>query len=117
MISRFAARVTGAVPPSRGTDASSPRLRHHGPVTADPDPAPAGDLPPDPEAYDSARNEIARRRGLPQAYISGGDDPQIGRTLERERPYVLLLLTMAIAIVILGFALGMAGAMLPVPNV
>jgi hypothetical protein len=85
-------------------------------VTSDKD-APTRQLPADPEAYDSARNELARRRGLPQAYISGGDDPRIDETLHRERPYLLLLITMAVAIVILGFALGIAGAMLPVPNV
>jgi hypothetical protein len=89
---------------------------HHGWVTDDQHAAPV-DLPPDPDAYDSPRNEIARRRGLPQPYIAGGADPRIEETLRRERPYLRLLVAMAIGIVILGFALGMAGALLPVPNV
>lgn len=73
-------------------------------------------LPPDPAAYDSPRNEIARRRGLPQPYIEGGDDPQLAETLRRERPYVRLLVAMVVFIVLLGFALGIAAALFAAPR-
>jgi hypothetical protein len=58
------------------------------------------------------RNEHARRRGLPQPYIAGGDDPKLPETLERERPYVQLLVAMVVLIVVLGFVLGFIGALI-----
>ena len=63
-------------------------------------------LPPDPERYDEYRNVAARKRGLEQPYIDGGDDPNLETTLERERPYVRLLVAMVAFIVFLGFFLG-----------
>lgn len=69
-------------------------------------------LPPDPEKYDEYRNVAARKRGLPQPYIAGGDDPQLGETLERERPYVRLLVGMVVVIVLLGFVLGIVSALI-----
>ena len=79
-----------------------------------PAPAPV-QLPPDPDAYDAVRNEHARKRGLAQAYIAGGDDPQIDQTLERERPYLRYLVAMAIVIVAAGFLLGIVSALLGNP--
>ena len=69
-------------------------------------------LPPDPVQYDAVRNEHARKRGLPQAYIVGGDDPELPQTLVRERPYVRLLVGMIVVIVALGFVLGIVAALI-----
>jgi hypothetical protein len=81
-------------------------MGHHGRVT-DTRTTP---LPPDPAQYDAPRNEMARRKGLEQPYIAGGQDPELGRTLARERPYVRLLVWMVLAIVIGGFVLGLVEA-------
>ncbi len=88
------------------TDSASP--------STSPAPSPA-QLPPDPVQYDAERNVHARKRGLPQAYIAGGNDPQLGETLRRERRYVRILVAMAIGIVALGFVLGIIGALLGAP--
>ncbi|HEU0244537.1 MAG TPA: hypothetical protein VFQ75_11580 [Candidatus Limnocylindrales bacterium] len=69
-------------------------------------------LPPDPEKYDEYRNVAARKRGLEQPYITGGDDPNLPEELERERPYVWMLVAMVAAIVALGFVLGIASAII-----
>jgi hypothetical protein len=69
-------------------------------------------LPPDPVQYDAVRNEHARKRGLPQPYIVGGDDPELPQTLVRERPYVRLLVAMIVVIVALGFVLGIVAALI-----
>ena len=78
--------------------------------------APASDgrtsLPPDPDRYDEYRNVAARKRGLPKPYIAGGEDPDLPETLAAERPYVRILVGMVIAIVLLGFVLGIAGAII-----
>jgi hypothetical protein len=102
-------------PAARARDAGARRawLRHHGPVT-DPTPEP---LPADPVAYDDPRNAIARRKGLEQPYITGGDDPELDETLRRERPYVKLLVAMVVAIVLIGFVLGFIGALIGAPRV
>lgn len=71
-------------------------------------------LPPDPVQYDAVRNEHARKRGLPQPYIVGGDDPELPQTLVRERPYVRLLVGMIVVIVALGFVLGIVAALIGV---
>lgn len=68
------------------------------------------ELPPDPEKYDEYRNVAARKRGLEQPYIAGGEDPNLGEELERERPWVRLLVGMVALIVLLGFGLGIIGA-------
>jgi hypothetical protein len=75
----------------------------------------ANQLPPDPDAYDAVRNEHARKRGLPQPYIAGGIDPELGQTLQGERRFVRLLVGMTVVIVGGGFVLGIIGALLGVP--
>ena len=83
-------------------------------MTAEPaEPTP---LPPDPVQYDAVRNEHARKRGLPSSRTSpAATDPDLPETLARERPYVLLLIAMVIAIVLIGFVLGVVDAILAVP--
>ncbi len=88
-------------------------LRHHGRVSDEPAARPP--LPPDPAQYDAVRNEHARRRGLQQPYIAGGDDPELRETLHAERPYVRILVAMVIAIVVVGFALGIIEALIVNP--
>lgn len=73
-------------------------------------------LPPDPAKYDEPRNVAARKRGLEQPYIDGGEDPNLDETLARERPYVRLLVAMVVAIVLMGFGLGIVGAILTGPR-
>jgi hypothetical protein len=73
-------------------------------------------LPPDPEKYDEARNVAARRRGLEQPYIAGGEDPDLEETLRRERPYVRILIAMVVIIVLTGFVLGFIGALITAPR-
>jgi len=72
-------------------------------------------LPPDPDQYDAVRNVHARKRGLRQPYIAGGDDPDLPETLRRERFYVRLLIAMVVLIVVIGFALGIAEALMTTP--
>ena len=72
-------------------------------------------LPPDPAKYDEYRNVAARRRGLEQPYIAGGNDPQLDETLRRERPYLRILIAMVVIIVLVGFVLGFLGAILAAP--
>lgn len=74
------------------------------------DPTPR--LPADPARYDAARNVAARARGLDAPYIAGGDDPDLGETLRRERRDLRLLIGMAVGLVSLGFVLGIAGVIL-----
>jgi len=85
-----------------------------GPATAAPTGALAGDsdLPADPARYDSPRAVAARRRGLEAPYIPGGEDPDLARTLQREERDKRLLIGMAIAIVLMGFVLGILGALI-----
>ena len=61
--------------------------------------------------YDSPRAVAARRRGLEAPYIPGGDDPELAETLERESRDTRLLIGMAITIVLMGFVLGIVGAL------
>jgi len=49
---------------------------------------------------------------LPQPYIAGGDDPDLGSTLAAERPYVRILLAMIALIVMLGFVLGIVSSII-----
>lgn len=63
-------------------------------------------LPVDPEAYDSPRATQARARGLAAPYIAGGEDPNPERTRREERRYRILLVAMIVAVVLLGFVLG-----------
>jgi hypothetical protein len=80
---------------------------------SDPTPVPR---PPDPDKYDQPRNVAARKRGLEQPYIAGGEDPQIDETLSRERPYVRLLVAMVVTIVLMGFGLGIVSAIISAPR-
>ena len=89
-------------------------MGHHGRVT-EPATAPSPALPPDPAKFDDPRSVMARRKGLEQPYIAGGEDPELGARLEYERPYVRILVGMVAAIVIGGFVLGFLGAILGVP--
>ena len=66
-------------------------------------------LPPDPEAYDTERNEHARKRGLAAPYIAGGRDPDPARGRAEERRLLRLLLIMIVTIVLSGFVLGIFG--------
>ena len=72
-------------------------------------------LPPDPVAYDAERNVHARRRGLRQPYIAGGNDPDLPATLRSERRYVRILVAMTAVIVLGGFVIGIVGALLGTP--
>lgn len=69
-------------------------------------------LPPDPEAYDSARNEHARKRGLAAPYIAGGRDPDPEPGHAEERRYLRWLIAMVIVLVLAGFVLGILGNIL-----
>lgn len=72
-------------------------------------------LPPDPVAYDAERNVHARRRGLAQPYIAGGEDPEIATTLRTERRYLRILVGMTVVIVLGGFVIGIIGALIGIP--
>ena len=81
--------------------------RPGGPAAPPPgDPLPAGALPPDPAAYDSERNALARSRGLAAPYIAGGRDPDPETGHREERFYGRLLVAMVIVIILGGFVLG-----------
>jgi hypothetical protein len=73
---------------------------------------PATQLPPDPEAYDSVRSQHARARGLAAPYIAGGRDPDPETGRREERFYGRLLLIMVVAVVLGGFVIGLAIALL-----
>lgn len=73
----------------------------------------AAPLPPDPEAYDSERNEHARRRGLAAPYIAGGRDPDPAAGRAEERRLGRLLLLMVAALVLSGFVLGILANLFP----
>ena len=60
---------------------------------------------------------MARRKGLEQPYIAGGEDPEIEETLRRERPYVQILVWMVVILIAMGFVLGMIGAIVGSPRV
>jgi hypothetical protein len=73
---------------------------------------PSATLPPDPEAYDSVRSQHARARGLAAPYIAGGRDPEPEAGRREERFYGRLLLLMVVAVVLGGFVIGFAIALL-----
>jgi len=82
-----------------------------------PDPAPGQQpLPPDPDAYDSARAVQARARGLDAPYIAGGEDPDLAATRRRERRYLRLLIVMIVVVVLAGFVLGILANALGMPG-
>jgi hypothetical protein len=72
---------------------------------------PSRQLPPDPAAYDTERNQVARQKGLPTSYIPGGEDPDQARAAAEDRRYLRLLLAMVIVIVLAGFVLGVIAAL------
>lgn len=66
-------------------------------------------LPPDPAAYDSPRAALARERGLSAPYIAGGRDPEPEEGLNQDRYYGRLLVLMVVALILMGFVLGILG--------
>ncbi len=78
------------------------------------EPLPLADepLPPDPEAYDTERNQHARKRGLAAPYIAGGRDPDPEAGRAEERRYLRLLLVMVVIVILSGFVLGIVGNLL-----
>ena len=82
------------------------------PMTGEPATPSEPALPPDPEAYDTERNEHARARGLAAPYIAGGRDPVPEEGRREERFYGRLLLAMVALIVLGGFLLGIISSML-----
>ena len=69
-------------------------------------------LPPDPAAYDSERNQHARKRGLAAPYIAGGRDPQPEQGLAEERRLLRLLIGMVVVLILAGFVVGIVAALL-----
>jgi len=86
-----------------------------GPATQPEEPR-APSLPPDPDAYDSARAVQARARGLAAPYIAGGEDPDLAATHRRERRYMRLLIAMIVVVVLAGFVLGIVASLLGMPG-
>jgi hypothetical protein len=82
-----------------------PDIPPAGGLSTDPAALPPG-LPP--EAY-TERAAHARARGLPTAYIPGGEDPDPGPAIAEERKYLRWLAIMVVAIVLSGFVLGLIG--------
>jgi hypothetical protein len=76
------------------------------PARRRPDAAAPAELPPDPEAYDSERNALARARGLAAPYIDGGRDPEPEAGRREERVLLRLLIIMVVVIMLSGFVLG-----------
>ena len=69
-------------------------------------------LPPDPETYDTERNQHARKRGLAAPYIAGGRDPEPAAGLAEERRYARLLIGMVVVLILFGFVVGIAATVL-----
>ena len=65
-----------------------------------------GEVPPDPDKYDSPRAQLARARGLEAPYIPGGEDPDPEIAEREDRYYGRLLVIMVVVIVTAGFVLG-----------
>jgi hypothetical protein len=87
------------------------------PAERAPEPAPDSQpLPPDPDAYDSARAVQARARGLAAPYIAGGEDPDLAATRRREGRYLRLLIVMIVVVVLAGFVLGILANVLGIPG-
>lgn len=79
-------------------------------------PVPGAVLPPDPDAYDSARGVQARARGLAAPYIAGGLDPDPEAGRREERRNLRLLIAMVIVIVLSGFVLGYVANLFGLPS-
>lgn len=80
------------------------------------EPAPAADLPADPEAYDSPRATQARARGLSAPYIAGGTDPDPDAGRREEQRFLRLLIAMIVVVVLAGFVLGFLANLLGLPG-
>ena len=94
--------------PAEPSEPSEPFATGDEPATeAGPPPVPA-----DPAAYDSERNAAARKRGLSTPYVPGGRDPELAKTEQDERRLLRWLVIMVVVIVLAGFVLGMAAALL-----
>ena len=63
-------------------------------------------LPPDRAAYDSERNQHARKRGLAAPYIAGGLDPEPDAGRAEERRYLRWLMAMVTVLILSGFVVG-----------
>lgn len=63
-------------------------------------------LPPDRVAYDSERNQHARKRGLAAPYIAGGLDPEPDAGKAEERRYLRWLIAMITVLILSGFVVG-----------
>lgn len=75
-----------------------------------------GQLPADPEAYDSPRAVQARARGLSAPYIAGGEDPNPEATRRHEARYLRWLIAMVVIVVLAGFVLGIVAKLLGLPE-
>ncbi len=80
--------------------------------SSNPELTPETSLPPDPAAYDSERNQHARKRGLSAPYIAGGRDPDPAAGLAEERRLLRILVAMVLLLVLAGFVVGIATALL-----
>lgn len=69
-------------------------------------------IPPDPAAYDTERNQHARKRGLAAPYIAGGRDPDPAAGLAEERRLLRLLVVMVVILVLSGFVVGIVATLL-----
>lgn len=100
---------TPPVPPSPTADRASASAPEPAPA---PESAPGQPRPLDAARASDARAVLARKRGLPGPYITGGEDadPSAGRS--EERRYGTLLVAMVVAIVLAGFVLGIVGVLL-----
>ena len=73
---------------------------------------PDATLPPDPAAYDSERNQHARKRGLSAPYIAGGLDPEPDAGRAEERRYLRWLIAMVTVLILSGFVVGILGKLI-----
>jgi len=85
-------------------------------MASDDPPQRPGQLPADPDAYDSPRAVQARARGLSAPYIAGGEDPNPDATRRAEAPYLRWLIAMVVIVVLAGFVLGIAAKLLGLPE-
>lgn len=103
------------LPSSASSEPSEPFEASEPFATADDEPptdAGAPAVPADPAAYDSERSAAARKRGLSTPYVPGGRDPDLAKTEQDERRLLRWLVIMVVVLVLAGFVLGMAAALL-----